>query len=96
MRNEIIKSRIDKARVKGTAERLTQPGKIAVVYTSAAEAREMKQHIEFLAEEGELTGEIEALDLEDLPGVQGLKALRVRVDTEAAAQATPDAAGRAG
>jgi GAF domain-containing protein len=96
VRNEIIKSRIDKARVKQTAERLTQPGKIAVVYTSTAEAREMRQHIEFLTAEGELTGETEALDLEDLPGVQGLKALRVRVDTEAASQVAPDAAGRTG
>ena len=86
VRNEIIKSRIDKARVKGTAERLTQPGKIAVVYTSGEEAREMKQHIEFLASEKELSDDIEALDLEDLPGVQGLKALRVGVLPEAASQ----------
>ncbi len=96
VRNEIIKSRIDKARVKETAERLTQPGKIAVVYTSNAEAREMRRHIEFLTAEGELTGEVEALDLEDLPGVQGLKALRVCVDIEAASQIAPDVAGRTG
>lgn len=95
VRNEIIKSRIDKARVKGTQERLTQPGKIAVVYTSSAEAREMHQHIEFLIEEKELTGRPEFLDLEDLPGVQGLKALRVEVDMQNAAQAAPDVAGKA-
>ncbi len=95
VRNEIIKSRIDKARVKATGERLTQPGKIAVVYTSTAEAREMRQHIEFLIEEKELTGRPEFLDLEDLPGVQGLKALRVKVDMQNAAQAAPDVAGKA-
>ncbi|MCF8049919.1 MAG: GAF domain-containing protein [Desulfobacterales bacterium] len=95
VRNEIIKSRIDKARVKATGERLTQPGKIAVVYTSTAEAREMRQHIEFLIEEKELTGRPEFLDLEDLPGVQGLKALRVEVDMQNAAQAAPDVAGKA-
>ncbi|MCU0597593.1 MAG: hypothetical protein MUC98_19330, partial [Desulfobacterota bacterium] len=33
VRQEIIKSRIDKAMVKGRAERMTQPGKIAVIYT---------------------------------------------------------------
>ncbi len=96
VRNEIIKSRIDKARVKGTRDRLTQPGKIAVVYTGASEAREMERHIEFLIDEGELTGEVESLDLEDLPGVQGLKALRVKVHTEAALKAAPDAAESAG
>lgn len=96
VRNEIIKSRIDKARVKATGERLTQPGKIAVVYTSTAEAREMRQHIEFLVEEKELTGRPEFLDLEDLPGVQGLKALRVQVLTEGAAYAASNASGRSG
>ena len=94
VRNEIIKSRIDKARVKATGERLTQPGKIAVVYTSTAEAWEMQQHIEFLMEEGELTGRLEFLDLEDLPGVQGLKALRVMVDMQNATQAASDVAGK--
>jgi hypothetical protein len=96
VRNEIIKSRIDKARVKGTGERLTQPGKIAVVYTSTAEAREMRQHIEFLVEEKELTGRPEFLDLEDLPGVQGLKALRVQVFAEGAAHAASNVSGQAG
>ena len=37
VRHEIIKSRIDKAVVKGSKERLTQPGKIAVVYSHTAE-----------------------------------------------------------
>ena len=96
VRNEIIKSRIDKARVKGTGERLTQPGKIAVVYTGTQEAREMQQHIDFLIEEGELTGQLEVLDLEDLPGVQGLKALRVEVNTQSAAHAASDIAEKAG
>ena len=96
VRNEIIKSRIDKARVKGSRERLTQPGKIAVVYTGTAEAREMKRHIAFLVDEEELTGEIELLDLEDLPGVQGLKALRVNVNMQTAARMSPEIAGEAG
>ena len=87
IRSEIIKSRIDKAMVKGRKERLTQPGKIAVVYSHSAEAREMSQHIEFLQSEGYLTDEVETLDLEDLPDVQGLKSLRVGINLESLAAA---------
>jgi hypothetical protein len=87
IRSEIIKSRIDKAMVKGGKERLTQPGKIAIVYSHPAEAREMRQHIEFLQAEGYLTDELESLDLEDLPDVQGLKSLRVGINLESRAAA---------
>ena len=38
VRQEIIKSRLDKAVVKGGRERLTQPGKIAIVYSHQEEA----------------------------------------------------------
>ncbi len=79
-RHEIIKSRIDKAVIKGKGERLTQPGKIAVVYSHPEEEEEMRRHIDFLRFEGYLTNEVEPLELEDLPGVQGLRSLRVSVD----------------
>ena len=39
----------------------------------------MTRHIAFLQAEGYLTSDLETLDLEELPGVQGLKALRVGV-----------------
>jgi hypothetical protein len=55
VRHEIIKSRLDKAFVKGGGERLTQPGKIAIVYSHPEEAKEMRHHIEFLQSEGYLT-----------------------------------------
>jgi hypothetical protein len=77
IRHEIIKSRIDKATVKGTQERLTQPGRIAIVYSQPEEAEEMVHHVEFLQAEGFLTHDLERLTLEDLPSVQGLKSLRV-------------------
>jgi hypothetical protein len=80
VRQEIIKSRIDKAVVKGRAERITQPGKIAVIYTQPQEGREIRRYIDFLRSQGFLKGETEALDVEELPGVQGLKALRVEID----------------
>ncbi len=80
VRQEIIKSRIDKAMVKGRAERMTQPGKIAVIYTQPQEGRETRRYIDFLRSQGFLKGDTEALDVEELPGVQGLKALRVEID----------------
>lgn len=80
--HEIIRSRIDKATVKGHGERLTQPGKIAIVYSRAEEEREMRRHIDFLRHEGFLKGSLESLDLDDLPGVQGLRALRVTIDLD--------------
>ncbi|MFH1980403.1 MAG: GAF domain-containing protein [Pseudomonadota bacterium] len=82
VRHEIVKSRLDKAVVNG-GERLTQPGRIAVVYSSPKEGREIRQHVEYLQSRGYLDDNIEALNLEDLPGVHGLKAMRVAVNLEA-------------
>ena len=79
MRYEIVKKRIDKALVKGSDERLTQPGKIAIVYSQPREAQEYRDYIAYLQAAGELTDEVETLVLEDLPGAQGLHALRVTV-----------------
>ena len=79
IRYEIMKKRIDKATLKGTEVRLTQPGKIAIVYSQAREAQEYREYIEFLTASGYLTGEVEELELEDLQGVTGLRALRVTV-----------------
>jgi hypothetical protein len=79
IRYEIMKKRIDKVRIKDTNERLTQPGKIAIVYSQSKEANEYAEYIEFLQKQGLFTGETERYDLEELQGVSGLKALRVSV-----------------
>jgi len=78
IRYEIIKKRIDKAHIKGTDERLTVPGKIAIVYTQDKDAREYMKYIKYLKSK-KLLGKVEKLELEDLQGVSGLKALRVEV-----------------
>ncbi|WP_353779717.1 GAF domain-containing protein [Winogradskyella sp. 3972H.M.0a.05] len=78
IRYEIIKKRIDKAHIKGTNERLTTPGKIAIVYSQTKDAREYRKYIKYLQSKGQL-GKLEELELEDLQGVSGLKALRVEV-----------------
>lgn len=79
IRYEIIKKRIDKATVVGTRERLTQPGTIALVYSQGREANEYKEYIDYLQNIGLLARQVDDLDLEELQGVRGLKALRVWV-----------------
>ncbi len=80
IRYEIVKKRIDKVRIKDTSERLTQPGKIAIVYSHAKDAAEYTEYIEFLQSQHLLKPTIEKHDLEELQGVSGLKALRVEVN----------------
>jgi hypothetical protein len=80
IRYEIVKKRIDKAVVRGSIERVTQPGKIAIVYSQPAEAQEYRRYVEYLQNLGYLTREVEPLELDELQGVHGLRALRVTVD----------------
>lgn len=82
IRYEIIKKRIDKVHIKDTGERLTQPGTIAMVYSYVREMEELRKYISFLQSKNILLPDIEMLDLEELQGVSGLKALRVRVNME--------------
>jgi len=79
IRYEIIKKRIDKAVVRGTGERLTQPGKVAVVFSKARDIAEYEEYIQNLIEKGVLEDEVERIELADMQGVSGLKALRVTV-----------------
>ena len=79
IRYEIVKKRIDKAVVQGTSARVTQPGKVAIIYNQPAEALEYRAYIEYLQSLGYLTGPVESLELGELQGVQGLRALRVQI-----------------
>ncbi len=82
IRYEIVKKGIDKAVVEGTSDRVTQPGKIAIIYSQSPEGREYRGYIEYLQNLGYLTSEVEELELGELQGVQGLRALRVAVALE--------------
>ncbi|MCC9167659.1 GAF domain-containing protein [Pontibacter harenae] len=82
IRYEIIKKRLDKATIRGTEERLTQPGKIAIVYMLQKEAQEYMRYIEFLQSEGYVEQDVEHLEIEEMQGVQGLKAFRVKVNMQ--------------
>jgi hypothetical protein len=76
-RYEIIKKRIDKAHIKGTKERITQPGKITIVYSNNTDEQEYEHYINLLQEKGLLEQSLEKIMVEDLQGVTGLRALRV-------------------
>ena len=95
IRYEIIKKRIDKVHIKDTDERLTQPDKLAIVYTLPKEGEEYMEYIEYLMAKGLLKGEVEQLELEELQGVAGLKAFRVpinvNVDKKAASELKSEA-----
>ncbi len=79
VRYEILKKRIDKAVIKGTNERLTQKGKLAIVWLQEKDRTEYLEYINHLLQQGFITDEIEELELERLQGADGLKALRVTV-----------------
>jgi hypothetical protein len=80
IRYEIMKKRLDKVHIGGTQERLTQPGKIAMVYSNPKEAEEYQEYILFLQNKRLLLPGVEFLELEELQGVSGLKALRVNIN----------------
>lgn len=82
IRYHIVKKRIDKVNINGTNERLTQPGKIALVYFSQKEADEYIGYIKYLQQQNILADDLEKLELEELQGVAGLKAIRVGVVLE--------------
>jgi hypothetical protein len=82
IRYQIIKKRIDKVCLKGTNQRLTQSGKIAVIYYNTRDADEYIKYIQYLQEQGALMDDMEEVELEELQGVKGLKALRVGVVVE--------------
>jgi hypothetical protein len=78
-RYEIIKKRIDKSYIKGTNERLTQAGKIAIVYSQKKDELEYLRYIRFLKSKGYFSGKVEIVELEGLQGVSGLKAIRASI-----------------
>lgn len=78
-RYEVIKKRIDKAFIKGTEERITQKGKIAIIYSGRSDEREYLRYIKYLQSKKYLGPNVELLELEDVQGVIGLKAIRVEV-----------------
>ncbi|HJS00214.1 MAG TPA: hypothetical protein VJ780_04700, partial [Flavobacterium sp.] len=78
-RYEVVKKRIDKAHIKGTKERITQKEKITIVYSHQSEETEYLKYIKFLQFKKMLEPAIEQFEVEELQGVYGLKAIRIKV-----------------
>ncbi len=78
-RYEVVKKRVDKAFIKGTNKRITEKGKITIVYSQKEDEREYLKYIEFLQSKQYLTTDVEIVELEDLQAVTGLKAIRANI-----------------
>lgn len=78
-RYEVVKKRIDKANIKGTKERITEKEKITIVYSHNNEETEYLNYIKFLQFKKILEPSIEQFEVEELQGVSGLRAIRVKV-----------------
>lgn len=78
-RYEVVKKRVDKAYIKGTKERVTQKGKISIIYSQKQDEVEYLRYIKFLQSKNYLDNDIEIVELQDLQAVTGLKAIRVNV-----------------
>ena len=70
---------MDKAYIKGTEERATQKGKLTIVYSQQDDEEEYLQYVKFLQAKKRLADNLQILELEDLQGVTGLKAIRVDI-----------------
>lgn len=88
-RYEVVKKRIDKAMIKGSSERIVQPGKITIVFSQDQEEREYSRYIKLLQYKGRLGNVVEQFEVQDLQGVTGLRALRVEVIYDETADENP-------
>ena len=85
-RYEMVKKRIDKANIKGTDKRITEKEKITIVYAHNHEEVEYLKYIKYLQFKKILEPNIEQFEVEDLQGVSGLKAFRIKVVNHASTE----------
>lgn len=78
-RYEVVKKRVDKAYIKGTEKRATEKGKLTIVYSQKEDEIEYIRYIKFLQSKQFLDDDMEIVELEDLQGVTGLRAIRTSI-----------------
>ncbi|MCO4820430.1 MAG: GAF domain-containing protein [Flavobacteriaceae bacterium] len=78
-RYEVVKKRVDKSYIKGTKKRVTEQGKITIVYSHKQDELEYLRYITFLQTKHYLADDVQIVELEDLQAVTGLKAIKVSV-----------------
>ena len=76
---EVVKKRVDKANIKDTNERATVNGKLTIIYSQKEDEEAYLEYIKFLQFKNVFDSDIELLELEDLQGITGLKAIRVPI-----------------
>lgn len=81
-RYEIVKKRIDKALIKGSTERIVAEEKITIVYSHDEDEREYRKYINYLQFKNIVEQDIEQFEIEEVQGVSGLKAIRIKVNHE--------------
>jgi len=81
VRYALLKKRIDKALIRGTSNRLTLPGKVAIVYSQDKDRQEYQKYLKYLIEKKIIEPTVEDLELAPLQGIKGLKAIRISVLT---------------
>lgn len=79
IRYQMIKKRIDKVHVRDTGERLTQPDTLSIIYFNRSDLDDYMPSLQYLQETGVFLPNHEELELEDLQGVNGLRALRIGI-----------------
>jgi hypothetical protein len=78
-RYEVVKKRVDKAYIKGTDQRLTEKGKLVIVYSQKSDEKEYMRYLNFMQSKHYIGSNIQVVELQDLQGVTGLKALRADI-----------------
>lgn len=86
-RYEIVKKRIDKAIDDHHQTRITQPGKLTIVYSTEQELNEYQEYLRYLIREGWIASHIESGTIEPIQDVNGLKFLRAMVVLPSEAEA---------
>ncbi len=79
---EMLKKRIDKATIKGSAERIVEKEKITIVYSNKKEEKEYLNYIKYLQFKNILEPTLEKFEIEETQGVSGLKALRIKIKND--------------
>ena len=78
-RYEVVKKRVDKAFIKGTEDRVTAKGKMSIIYSHKEDEIEYLKYVRFMQSKNMFGKDLEILELQDLQGVTGLKAIRVNM-----------------
>src|SRR5690606_37540049 len=79
IRYQMVKKRIDKARIKDSKERLVRPNTLAIVFQGDTVEKEIRNLLMEVATSGVLKPDFEFCTLEEIQGVSELRAARADI-----------------